>query len=301
MKYYSIPVSHPVEYHMSGKFESLTPEWKHEKLNLDDYELFVVTGGVLYIEYNDTRYRIEKGEMLFLPPVPAPHNTRKGYQSSACTFYWLHFGLENSKEPAFVTESNPEIFQNRYNSGEFIDLKQMDYLVIPAVGMLNNPEKIIILMKQLQDAERSNSPKLTLNYMATSVMCKVFDDIKERNITDTARLTRKQLYNDILDYVKHNLHSPITVQKIATKFGYNEKYLSQMFKAMSGETLKQYIINRKIEEANFLLSDTNLTIAEIAGILGYSDNHNFMRGYKKVTGMSPTEYRNAFAKRVLNH
>ena len=74
-----------------------------------------------------------------------------------------------------------------------------------------------------------------------------------------------------------------------------------MFKSMSGETLKQYIINRKIEEANFLLTDTNLTIMEISYILGYSDNHNFMRSYKKVTGMSPTEYRNAFSKRVLNH
>lgn len=292
MKYYSIPVSRPVNYHMSGKFEALTPEWKHEHLNLDDYELFVVTGGVLYIEYNDTRYRIEKGEMLLLPPVAAPHNTRKGYQSSACTFYWLHFGLENIEESAFVTESNLD---------EFDSMKKSDYLTIPAVGMLNNPEKIIILMKQLQDAERNSSPRLTLNYMVTSVLCKVFDDIKERNITDATRLTRKQLYNDILDYVKHNIHSPLTVQKIAIKFGYNEKYLSQMFKAMSGETLKQYIINRKIEEANFLLSDTNLTIAEISGILGYSDNHNFMRGYKKVTGMSPTEYRNAFAKRVLNH
>ena len=277
---YTIPIVSPVAYHLCGKFEALSPEWKHAHLNLDDYELFLVTNGVLYIEYNSERYRIEKGEMLLLPPVPAPDNTRKGYQSSACTFYWLHFGLENCRS---------------------VDDYNQNPLIIPAYSALRYPEKIIILMKQLQDAVRSNAPWQTLNYMTTSILCKVHDDIKVFNEPETGKRTRDQLYNDILDYVKHNIHTPLTVATIAAKFGYNEKYISQMFKSICGETLKQYIINRKIEEANSLLTDTNLTIMEISGILGYSDNHNFMKGYKKVTGMSPTEYRNAFSKRVLNH
>lgn len=265
---------------MCGKFESLSPDWKHENLNLDDYELFVVTNGVLYIEHNGNRYRVEKGEMLLLPPVPPPGNTRKGYQSSACTFYWLHFGLENCRQ------------FDGYNA---------DSLIIPAYSFLTYPEKIIILMKQLQDAVRNNSPWRTLNYMASSILCKVYDDITKGAANESTRRTGKQLFHDIEDYVKHNIHTPLTVSAIARKFGYNEKYLSQMFKSMSGYTLKQYIINRKIEEANFLLTDTNLTIKEISSILGYSDNHNFMRSYRNVTGMSPTGYRNAFSKRVLNH
>lgn len=280
MNHYTIPIVNPVCYHMCGKFESLSPDWKHANLNLDDYELFVVTNGVLYIEHNGSRYRIEQGEMLLLPPVPPPGNTRRGYQSSACTFYWLHFGLENCRS---------------------FDDYNMDALVIPAYSILKYPEKIIILMKQLQDSVRNNLPPRTLNYMASAILCRVYDDVTQSPVQDNVRRTGKQLYNDIEDYVKHNIHTPLTVNSIARKFGYNEKYLSQMFKSMSGETLKQHIINRKIEEANFLLTDTNLTIMEISSILGYSDNHNFMRSYKKVTGMSPTEYRNAFSKRVLNH
>lgn len=280
MNKYTIPIERPVGYHMCGKFEALSPDWKHENLNLDDYELFVVTKGVLYIEHNDSRYRIEEGEMLLLPPVPPPGNTRKGYQSSACTFYWLHFGLENC---TLSDECNQES------------------LVIPAYSFLKYPEKIIILMKQLQDAVRHNSPWRTLNYMASAILCKLYDDISESAAQNNSRHRGKQLYNDIEDYVKHNIHTPLTVTGIAKHFGYNKKYFSHMFKNMSGETLKQYIIGRKIEEANFLLTDTNLTVMEISSILGYSDNHNFMRSYKKVTGMSPTQYRNAFSKRVLNH
>lgn len=52
---------------------------------------------------------------------------------------------------------------------------------------------------------------------------------------------------------------------------------------------------------NFLLTDTNKSISEIARELGFSDNHNFSRTYKKLTGLSPSEYRNTFSKRLLYH
>ena len=74
-----------------------------------------------------------------------------------------------------------------------------------------------------------------------------------------------------------------------------------MFCEMSGVTLKQYIIQKKTEVASFFLTDTNLSIEEIADRLGYSDAHNFTRSYKKQTGLAPSMYRNAFSKRIINH
>ena len=84
-------------------------------------------------------------------------------------------------------------------------------------------------------------------------------------------------------------------------FGYNDKYISHMFREIGGVTLKQFILQKKAEEASFFLTDTNLSVEEIAFRLGYSDSHNFTRSYKRDTGFSPTAYRNAFSKRVLNH
>ena len=57
----------------------------------------------------------------------------------------------------------------------------------------------------------------------------------------------------------------------------------------------------KIDEANFMLTDTNMTILEISSSLGFADSHNFMKVYKKLTGLTPSEYRNAFSKRMLFH
>ena len=108
MRYHEIPLYNPITYHMSGKFQSLTADWKHSDLYLPDYELFVVTSGVLYLEYDAKQYRVEQGEMLLLPPVPPPCNRRRGYQSSSCSFYWLHFGLENSCNAPEIPKYNEE-------------------------------------------------------------------------------------------------------------------------------------------------------------------------------------------------
>ena len=56
-----------------------------------------------------------------------------------------------------------------------------------------------------------------------------------------------------------------------------------------------------MDAANFMLSDGDKAVTEIAAQLGFSDVHNFARAYKKLTGLTPSEYRNAFAKRMLFH
>jgi AraC-like DNA-binding protein len=98
-----------------------------------------------------------------------------------------------------------------------------------------------------------------------------------------------------------NLSKNIKVSDVATHFGYNEKYLSHLFGEISGIPLKHLITQRKMEAANFMLTDTNTPIAVIAKSLGFLDSHNFSRAYKKFTGLTPSEYRNAFAKRLLYH
>ena len=280
MDYYTLPVSKPVYFHMTGKFEALSAEWKHAELLLMDYELFVVTKGILYLEYNNRQYRIGEGEMLLLPPVAPPNNLRRGFQSSDCSFYWMHFD-HDSFEQADET------------------------IIIPEYGRLIHPDKIMILMKQLQDMSRNNAHITTLNYMTSLILCSVGEDFQRQSQHDTDNITHlssgSQVYEDIIEYINHNIHNKLTVKDIAAHFNYNEKYISHMFAAKAHITLKEYITKRKAETASFFLTDTNLSIKEIADKLGYSDSHNFTRSYKSATGFTPSAYRNTYSKRIINH
>lgn len=90
-EYVQFSVDNPFQYHMTGKFVAPSESWIHQEAPLDDFELFIVTDDVLYIEHGGTQYTVENGEFLLLPPLTGPDSHRKGFRPSRCSFYWLHF------------------------------------------------------------------------------------------------------------------------------------------------------------------------------------------------------------------
>lgn len=273
------------QYIFTGKFKAPSKEWKHEKRLLKEYELFVMTEGTLYLKYNNEKFILNKGEYLILPPT---NSWREGFQSSYCAFYWLHF----------TTLSSDDIETVPYSVTK---LNKFDSFKIPQIDKIPKPEKVIVLMKQLQDAVKSEYPVFALNAMTTSIITELYAQFSTNEDMKAKTFMQKQIYSDIIDYIQRNISTNIKVSEIAKRFGYNEKYLSHMFSQITGETLKQFILKRKIDAANFLLTDTNKKIVDIAGELGYSDIHNFCKAYKRMTGLTPNEYRNAFGKRMLFH
>lgn len=291
MRVFELSADKPIDYHFTGKFESPSELWIHDHAPLTDYELFVMTKGSLYLSYNHKNFQVNEGEILLLPPLPPPHNLRAGYRSSNCSFYWLHFSCEHP-----VTSLNISSYPHASAS------QIKNRLLIPCHAQIPQPEKVIVLMKQLQDAIRLNYSPFIFDYMATVILSEVHHQFlyQLRHSVNESKV-QTQIYNDIIDYVKQNIHAKLTVSHIASHFGYNEKYLSHMFSSISQLPLKQFILRNKMDEANFLLTDTNMSVREISDALGFNDNHHFMKCYKKTTGLTPSEYRNAFAKRLLYH
>ncbi len=293
MKILEFQLDRSVEYIVTGKFEAPSSNWIHEDFNLVDYELIVMTAGTLYLSYNGHDYTVGSNEFLLLPPKSPPFNRRKGFRPSDCSFYWLHF------------EAYHPLREQEISSGsimEYYEGKPASTVSIPVQGVVANQEKVIVLMKQLQNAVRENYPHMSLNYMATVVLCEIYSQFfPATEFANKSKKTQKQIYHDIMDYVRRNVHRNLKVADVAAHFGYNEKYLSHLFGKIASITLKQYILNVKMDTANFLLTDTNKSVREIASELGFTDSHNFTKAYKKISGLTPTEYRNAFSKRLLYH
>lgn len=281
MNLYEFKISSPLTYGYTGKFKSPTKNWIHEHFSLNDYELFVVTEGTLYIGDNSGKYIIEKGQHLLLTPIPG--NKRYGYHPSDCSFYWLHFLPAHDIK---LIDSNGPL------------PRESSHIYIPTTGILPAPEKVIILMKQLQDSLRSNYDTNFINYITTTILCEVFNQYYPRH-THFINESKRQIYNDIIDYIRLTITRNIMISDIATHFGYNEKYLSHLFKTIEGLPLKQFILREKMELAKYRLSDTNDTISEIALSIGFTDSHNFMKSFKIIVGFTPTQYRNAYSKRLL--
>lgn len=78
---------------------------------------------------------------------------------------------------------------------------------------------------------------------------------------------------------------------IESKLNKSYNYLSNLFSSIEGTTIEHYIIHQKIEKAKELLVYDELTLSEIAFKLGYSSVAHLSNQFKKVTGLTPTHFK----------
>ena len=107
---------------------------------------------------------------------------------------------------------------------------------------------------------------------------------------------RSQLVSDVANYIDHHMSETITVEAMAKEFYMSRSYLSKRFKAESNITLTDFILNRKTEEAKYLLRYTDKPLTDISLYLGFSSPGHFSRVFRKYASMSPSDYR----KKYLN-
>ncbi len=96
----------------------------------------------------------------------------------------------------------------------------------------------------------------------------------------------------VLAYIeRHYTDWDISNDTLAAQAGISEVYMRQQFRQQMGTSPKQYILERRMDRARQLLSEGSLGIAQIAAACGFSSPANFGVCFRRVTGMTPREYR----------
>lgn len=112
-------------------------------------------------------------------------------------------------------------------------------------------------------------------------------------------MTKKSNAQNILavkvrEYIEqHYMDCGLSVKQIANSFHFHENYISNLYKEEYGENLSNAIEQLRIEKASQLLQTTNIRIGEVAAAVGYSSDSSFRRAFKKITGVSPVDYRSS--------
>ena len=95
-------------------------------------------------------------------------------------------------------------------------------------------------------------------------------------------------------YIENHISEEISMEDLAKNVHLNADYLTRIFKKEVGISISKYIINRKMEIAKKLLTETNMAIGEIALEVGYFNYSSFNRIFSKTVEMSPQEYKSLF-------
>ena len=97
--------------------------------------------------------------------------------------------------------------------------------------------------------------------------------------------------NKVLKYIEMNYTERICIDETAAMAGVSKYYFCKLFKKMTNKTLSDYVNNLRISEAVNLLTDTDMSVTDVATTVGYSDINYFSRLFKNVNGISPSMMR----------
>ena len=100
------------------------------------------------------------------------------------------------------------------------------------------------------------------------------------------------------EYIKANYSKSITLEDVGREINVSPQYLSKLFKEETGENFIDYLTGIRIRIAKNLLEGDELSVKEICYSIGYSDPNYFSRIFKKIVGITPTEYKDEFLNRV---
>ncbi len=97
-----------------------------------------------------------------------------------------------------------------------------------------------------------------------------------------------------LDYIYDNLHTPLSLEKLAELTGLSAPYLSRLFKKEVGIPISEYIIRKRLEAASNMLRYTDASVLAISDYLCFNSESYFIQTFKKYNGCTPKVYRDRY-------
>ncbi len=94
-----------------------------------------------------------------------------------------------------------------------------------------------------------------------------------------------------IDYIHEHLNEKLTLEVLAEMIGVNGAYLSKLFVKETGKSLKDFILTAKVHTAENMLRYSELSSMEIALALGFSSQSAFIATFRRISGMTPKQYK----------
>ena len=129
----------------------------------------------------------------------------------------------------------------------------------------------------------------------------LFDYIITKIEQSKMGLKKEPKYNVLITEIENFIYNEygndnLTADKIAKKVGMSSEYLRRLFKKLMGESINDYISRYRINKAKEFLLNTSVPVSEIALITGFSNANYFYTVFKKINGITPSEFRNINTK-----
>ena len=220
------------------------------------FELLLITEGEMEVTVDGTCYRLTPGGALLIFPnqVHAFHTP-----SHSCHFLCIF-------SPSLV-QAYQKVFQNKVPESAYF---------VPSP----------FLTEALFDPSRRENPMFLKGILYA--LCGEFDSgavYRAREYGGEALLLR------IFEFVESAYRFDCSLAALSKETSYHYVYLSKYFRACTGIPYAEYVVRYRVNEACYLLRNTDKTVLQTALDCGFDSLRSFNRNFKKLLGMTPSEYR----------
>lgn len=275
----------------------LEPPYVHKRRCADEYILYIMLKGVLFLQENGKKYILKEGDMILLDP----EFEHEGIKASECEYYYIHFrhpGIRRcDTEDDFLEmrlrQRNESLQEDNGSWERYQDSK----ICFPKYISLRMGTVYLKVCNFLQEAIACNCNQLEA-YKSVCA-CRILEmliEISREQLTTQVGISTAgtpQSYrkvHDLLRYLNANYAEDISGDGIEESFDCNFDYLNRIFKRIVGKTIFVYLNEIRIQHAKKLLGTTSMKISAISYRVGFKDESYFNKVFKKQTGMTPGQY-----------
>lgn len=246
----------------------------------DFWEMVYVDSGEVEIYADEKVYHLRQGNVIFHEPNEF-HSIKSHNESSnvfVITFVCASKAMSFFKDRQMVVPA-----KLRRNISEMTkEFTETYYPMLPEDTELRLKENPPIGGQQMIRTHLEQFLILLIRHETDSRKMQVFPSKESME---------NHLVSEIMNIIEDHIYGKISVDEICQQLNYSRAYISKVFKTATGYSPLECILKKKINEAKKLIRDDNHSFAQISEMLAFENPHYFSTVFKRVTNMSPSEYK----------
>ncbi|GKX29241.1 hypothetical protein SH1V18_17210 [Vallitalea longa] len=207
-------------------------------------------------------------------------------------------------EPGYFVQRRPNIKHTTVVDGSepwlefYVCMGPSIYNILGQIGIINTVEPVfkikpspiilnqcIKLLTSFKEAKEKDIKELFIKVQSFLISINSFYEQLDLFSEEDSSI------NMLCDTLSHGFDKMIDIKEEAKKYNMSYEKLRKIFKKRIGVSPHKYLIIKRINEAQSMLHNPNLTISQIAEMLGFYDQYAFSNQFKKIVGMSPKKFR----------
>ena len=249
---------------------------------------YILEGGGFFV-LEGRKYSVKRGDLILMPPymlhVLNPH------RGAIIAQYIIHFDLffQRKRMRTVILERNMTFDKFKKLDNPETLLASIPHVLSPAETEQRRVETLFLKLKEEIDGKQYGFELIAKSIML-EILCIYLRNASANVSVASAPTKGWRNLEKAVRYIHQNYCQSSSLEQVSRVAGLSKNYFCRLFKKYTNNSIHHYINTIRIREAKTLINQADMNFSQIADKVGFSSIYLFSRVFKKIEGVSPSEY-----------